>query len=249
MLKKVVSMNWESLLLVCGVPAAVFALVQGISALALGPLGEGSVPLVSGILLPVVAAVVLAALGVCQMLSGFPLEVRLGQTRRQALGLQLGAVALEGVCSLGVCALLSALERLAAPGAWMALTGAKTLVFGMDGAAVPEPGLLEPGELEALLEQRAQTLFVEIFSAPWWLCPALLLGAVALALGVGAVLLRFGSRGGWVLWGIWMVLCFSPQLLGARVVTVLSLWPLLAAAGMLLALWGAWWLLRAPIRS
>lgn len=120
----------------------------------------------------------------------------------------------------------------------MWLTGADGLSIGRDGHSF----LLTAGD---------NPLLVEDFSLDWWWFPLLAAAAVLLGLIIGAVILRFGRRGGWTIWCIWMLCCFVPQLGGA---TLLSDWleylavlAVLFVAG--LFVWSVWYLLRAPIKN
>ena len=69
---------------------------------------------------------------------------------------------------------------------------------------------------------------------------------------VGACLQRFGSKGGWILWCVWMAICFAPQLLPLDDLS-LPLPPdfLLYVAVVLAAvmlIWSVWSLLHAVVK-
>ena len=77
---------------------------------------------------------------------------------------------------------------------------------------------------------------------------------IGLAAGfiVGACLQRFGSKGGWILWCVWMAICFAPQLLPLDDLS-LPLPPdfLLYVAVVLAAvmlIWSVWSLLHAVVK-
>lgn len=82
----------------------------------------------------------------------------------------------------------------------------------------------------------------------WWL--AIVLGALALGLAAGALLQRFGRRGFWALWAVWMLGCFGPQLLPWEQYTITDwLFPALGVLAVLSLLWSVWSLLHAVVRN
>ena len=93
--------------------------------------------------------------------------------------------------SMNSPALLTALERLAAPALWLKLTGLPGLSLG-GVPPMPEPSLGAP--VDPAWES---TLFIEDFSLDWWWWPAILLLALVFGLIIGAVMQRFGARGAW----------------------------------------------------
>ena len=60
-------------------------------------------------------------------------------------------------------------------------------------------------------------------------------------------------RGGWILWGAWMVICFAPQLLGDRFLLLAEWSQWITAAGSLFAaaagVWSVWSLLHAVVKN
>ena len=81
----------------------------------------------------------------------------------------------------------------------------------------------------------------------WWL--AIALGAVLLGTILGALIQRFGRRGFWALWVLWMVGCFGFQLLPWKHYTITNwLFPLLGVAVLAGAVWSVWSLLHAVIK-
>ena len=103
------------------------------------------------------------------------------------------------------------------------------------------------GELAPVPEK---TLIVESFTLDWYWW--LLIFAVAVTGGiiVGALIQRFGSKGGWIIWGI----CFAPMILTQifprqifnSAALMVPLLVLIFAAGLL---WSIWSLLHAVVRA
>ena len=240
MLKKLIRLNLDDMWIALGVVGGLFLLLHLGTAVVLHFFfaSEHSSLLLSGAVLPITSAIVIVILSLGHSLLNFTTAVKFSQNRRRALGLTLGLVGFEAACSMGLAALLALLERAIAPRFWMWLTGADGLSIGRDGHSF----LLTAGD---------NPLLVEDFSLDWWWFPLLAAAAVLLGLIIGAVILRFGRRGGWTIWCIWMLCCFVPQLGGA---TLLSDWleylavlAVLFVAG--LFVWSVWYLLRAPIKN
>ena len=242
MLKKLIRLNLDDMWIALGVVGGIFLLLHLGTALILYFLAadERSSLLLSGVVLPITSAILIAILSLGHILLAFTSAVKFSQNRRRALGLTLGLVSFEAACSMSFAALLTLLEREAAPRFWMWLTGADGLGIGRGGHSF----LLTAGD---------NPLLVEDFSLDWWWFPLLAAAAVVLGLIIGAIILRFGRRGGWTLWGIWMLCCFAPQLLPwdaswftfpMQYMTVLGGIFALACLG-----WSVWYLLRAPIQN
>lgn len=249
MLKKLIRLNLDDMGLALGVVGGFFLLIHLVTAVVLCLFDHGnSSLLLSGVVLPIVSAIVILMIAWGHTLSTFTMAVKFSQTRRRSLGLTLGLVGFEAACSMGLAALLNLLERAAAPRFWMWLTSTQYLTMGTDVPLSPEPGTGAP-----VNPARELTLFIEDFSLPWWWFPLLAVGAVVLGLIMGAIILRFGRRGGWVLWGLWMAVCFLPQLLPWEAHWFTLPWQYLAAAGGIFVLaclgWSVWYLLRAPIKT
>ena len=82
----------------------------------------------------------------------------------------------------------------------------------------------------------------------WWL----LIFAVSIAGGiiVGALIQRFGAKGGWIIWGICMGSMFLGQILPWRTQEITNwLFPMLAVMCVAGFLWSIWSLLHAVVRS
>ena len=242
MLKKLIRLNLDDLWLTVGVVGFFFLLIHLGTAVVLHFFfaSEHSSLLLSGVVLPIVSAIVIAILSLGHTMLNFTTAVKFSQNRRRALGLTLGLVGFETTCSMGFAALLALLERAVAPRLWMWLTGADGLSIGRGGHSF----LLTAGD---------NPLLVEDFSLDWWWFPLLAAAAVLLGIIMGALILRFGRRGSWVLLVLWMTICFAPQLLPWDASWFTFPWQYLAVGGGIIVLAGLTWsvryLLRAPIKS
>ena len=82
----------------------------------------------------------------------------------------------------------------------------------------------------------------------FWVYPLAALGALVLGLIAAAVLLRFGRVGGWVLYGVFMAVCFAPQYLPWESYTITDwLWPLLLIVAAAALIWSIHTLLHLSI--
>ena len=233
--------NQDDLILLTCVIGGAFLLIHVISALALKLSGENTCIMVSSIMLPIMAGVVMIILGAGHVLLTVAQAVRFSQTRRRALSLTAGQIGVE--CALGIvlCAGLSALERAFAPAFWKWLIGAQTITWGIGGRRIPEGTEFIVNTAE---------LFIEDFAIVWWGLPCIILGCAALGFIVGAIVLRFGKRGGWAIWGAWMIGCLGFPRLPWRTHEVTNiLIPGLVVAAVAAFLWSMWVLLRAAIRE
>lgn len=242
MLKKLIRLNLDDLWLTVGVVGFFFLLIHLGTAVVLHFFfaSEHSSLLLSGVVLPIVSAIVIAILSLGHTMLNFTTAVKFSQNRQRALGLTLGLVGFEALCSMGFAALLALLERAVAPRFWMWLTGADGLSIGRGGHSF----LLTAGD---------NPLLVEDFSLDWWWFPLLAAAAVLLGIIMGALILRFGRRGSWVLLVLWMTICFAPQLLPWDASWFTLPWQYMAVGGGIIVLAGLTWsvryLLRAPIKS
>ena len=242
MLKKIIRLNLDDLWLACGAVAAVFLLLEGIIGGVLWFTDTNSCPMVAGTLLPFVSAFLIVCFSVSHINVTFQQAIRFGQTRRRSLGLYLGLVGFEGLCSMATALVLSLAEQFLAPTLWLKLTGLSNLAWGMDGSMVPEG--MEP------TADQASTLFVEGFTLAWYWWVVLSLGAITLGTIVGTLYLRFGRKAAWISWGVWMAICFLPQLLPESVLAQLPrMLPLAAVAAVAGLVWSVWHMLHCVVRN
>ena len=248
MLKKVIALNLDDLWLVWGVPAAAFLLVHLITAGVLVFFHAGSSLMISGALLPVCSAIVMIMVTVAHVGVSFFQALRFGQTRRRALVQSMGLIAFEGGCSLAAAALFTALEHWLAPRLWLLLTGCQAVEWGIGGVVVPDPAL----DVSTALEP-ARALLIEDFALDWWWFPLLTLFGILTGIIISAIVARFGRRGGWTLWALWMACCFGPQLVGTQAVLAEDLlqWTavVIGISALAALIWSFHYLLRAPVKS
>ena len=97
MLKKLIRLHISDLWLCLGVVAGLFLIVNGIiAAVLLLSEGTSSVPLPSGVALPIAVGIMTLAVTVSHVSISFVQALQFGQSRRRALGLMLSLVLLEG---------------------------------------------------------------------------------------------------------------------------------------------------------
>lgn len=90
----------------------------------------------------------------------------------------------------------------------------------------------------------------EIFSLPLWAWFAIPLAAMAMGALCGTILHRFGKKGMWALWVLWMSVCLVPQVFNSYLDRLpdLTLLGIGSGAALVLAFgWAVWYLLRAPV--
>ena len=103
------------------------------------------------------------------------------------------------------------------------------------------------GELVPLPEK---TLIIETFTLDWYWW--LLIFALAVGGGViaGALIQRFGGKGGWIIWGICVLPMLLTQIFPRELVSSVELMvPVLAVLFVAGFLWSVWSLLHAVVRS
>ena len=252
MLRKLLNLNRNDLLLYLGIIGGTFLAAQIVTACTLIFSDARGIPMVSGIILPITACVLIAFAGAANVGVSFGQALRFGQTRRRALGLTAGMTAVQGAAVMLLSLLLTALERLLLPPLWLALSGAERLMWG---EVPPLPAVWDGTDQgwQALLDELSSTLYVDFYLLDWWWY--LLLPLIGLLAGfiIGAFLQRFGGRGAWVIWGIWMVLTFAPQLLGYNVLMIGQWSQWMGAAAVVFAvaagIWSVWSLLHAVVKA
>ena len=252
MLKKLMVLHRTDWWVCLGVLGGIFLIAQVVTGIAL-LWGANSAPLLSGTILPIAAAflALLYALGHIQ--STFMIALRFGQTRRRALGLTLALSALTGTAGMALSALLAWIERTFLPALWLVLSGADKLVWG-EVPPAPEPSLIAgDAEWQAFLEEFRATLYLDSFTLDWWWYPLQLAIGLAVGLILGAFLQRFGAKGGWIIWGIWMVVCLGPQLVGENALLIGQWTQGMGAAAVIFAaaagIWSVWSLLHAVVKT
>lgn len=243
MMMKMIRANWVDLAQGCGVVAGIFLAANLITAGVLLWASPDSSVTISGILLPAAAGLMILVVTASYLAITFDQLVRFSLTRRRALGLLMGMVGAQTLCSMGLAALLAWVERAAAPMLWKAISGAESVALAESGRLIPEPG---PGSAAAA--EAVPSLLVVDMHLDWWWYPAIALAAIALGLIIGGVLQRFGGKGGWFLWAIWMAAVFGRSLFGS-LVFLKDLVPLMVVllAGSLV--WSVWSLLHAVVKN
>lgn len=234
---KLLRSAWDDFAVCAGVLLGFFLVAHIITVVALAFFFDGTSLMISGMILPIVSAFLILIYSVSY--SGFQFShlVRFGCTRRRALALTLG---LEGTITLfcmGLSALLTGLERFAAPALWQAITGCDGIDYARSGQVLVETHL-------------SNALFIEIFALPVWGWFAIAIGTVAAGTLCGTILHRFGKKGMWVLWALWMSVCFIPQIFNSYLDHLPDLTLVGGVGGVALVLafgWAIWYLLRAPV--
>ena len=237
MLKKIIKLNVDDLLLyLCG-EVGIFLLIQIVIGCVMKFGQAVDSILISGVLLPIIAGFLTIIAGIGHVTILFEQALRFGQTRRRALGMTAGLLVFESAFALALAALLALVERYLSPPIWAALAGKGHWVVDY------------PGDLE-LLED---CLVLYSYNLDWWWYPAILAIAVAVGLILGAFIQRFGNRGGWIIWGVWMAVCLGPQLFGRQAMLIgdwnqYMLWAG-AALGLGCLVWSVWSMFHAVVRE
>lgn len=231
MLKKIIQLNLDDLLLYLGVEGGLFLLLETVFCCVMYFAKPEDGITVCSVLMPIIAGFVALIAGISHVGVSFDQALRFGQTRRRALGLTLGLMAFEGAFGLALAGVLAALERLVCPALWARLAG-------MDGwTASPVPGA---GNL----------LKVEVFTLDWYWWLLAFAAGLCGGLIAGAVIQRFGAKGGWIVYGA----CFGPmilmQILPWRTHQITDwLFPLLGVLAVSALIWSLWSMLHAVVRS
>lgn len=241
--KKLVKLNLDDLLLYLGVEGGLFLLVEAVIGFVMFRTRPADVPIVMNILMPIAGGFVALIAGISHVGVSFDQALRFGQTRKRALGLTLGLASFETAFALALAGLLAVIERFLCVPLWARLAGMNGWVMG-NIMPVPE-GTMVNG---ALVSEK--TLIIETFTLDWYWW--LLIFAAAIGGGViaGALIQRFGSKGGWILWGFCMAPVFLGQLLPWRTHEITNwLFPLLGVIFVAGFLWSIWSLLHAVVRG
>ena len=251
MLKKLMALHRADWWVCLGTVGGIFLIAQVVTGIAL-LCGAHSAPLLSGTILPISTAFLVLFLVLVHVNDLFLLALRLGQTRRRALGLTLTLCALEWAGAAALSALLAWIERALLPALWLALSGADKLVWG---EVPPLPAVWEGTDQgwQALLDELSSTLYLDSFALDWWWYPLQLAIGLAVGLILGAFLQRFGAKGVWILWMVWMVIALGPQLVGKNAMLIGQWTAWMGAAAVVFAvaagIWSVWSLLHAVVKT
>lgn len=234
---KLLRSSWDDFALCAGVLAGFFLVAHIVTAVVLAFFSDGTSLMISGMILPIVSAFLILIYSLSY--SGFQFShlVRLGCTRRRSLALTLGAAAAVALFCMLLSALLAWLELSLAPSLWQAITGCDGAYYGRDGWV-------------ALDNVSPNALFVELFVMPLWGWFVIPLATMAMGVLCGTILHRFGKKGMWALWVLWMSVCFVPQILNPYLDRMPDLTTLGIGGGVALVPafgWAVWYLLRAPV--
>ena len=259
MLKKLIRLNLDDLLLYLAVEGGLFLLIQIIIGCVMHFSRPETSVTVSCILFPIVGGFTALIAGISHVGVSFDQALRFGQTRKRALGLTLGLASFETAFALALAAVLAAAERFLCVPLWAKLAGMNGWVMGGSGVMefAASPGHDAPitgkvfenmaGELVPLPEK---TLIINTFTLDWYWW--LLIFALAVIGGVimGALIQRFGSKGGWIIWGICVVPMLLLQIFPRELVSSAELVvPVLAVLFVAGFLWSLWSLLHAVVRA
>lgn len=258
--KKLVRLNLDDLLLYLGVEGGLFLLIQIIIGCVMHFGRPDTSVTVACVIFPIVGGFTALVAGIAHVGISFDQALRFGQTRKRALGLILGLMSFQAAFALGLGGLLAVIERFLCVPLWAKLAGMNNWVMGLSGSITPAPppggyagsvpGPMFYNMAEELVPLPEKTLIIETFTLDWYWW--LLIFALAVAGGTiaGAVIQRFGSKGGWIIWGICMVPVFLGQLLPWQTYEITNwLFPLLGAIFVAGFLWSLWSLLHAVVRS
>ena len=257
--QKLVKLNLDDLALYLAVEGGLFLVIQIIIGCVMHFGRPDTSVTVACILFPIVGGFTALVAGISHVGVSFDQALRFGQTRKRALVLTLGLCAFESAFALGLGGLLALAERFLCVPLWARLCGMNGWVMGRSGVMefAVSPGYDAPitgkvfenmaGELVPLPEK---TLIINTFTLDWYWWLLIFALAVGGGLIVGAVLQRFGGKGGWIIWGI----CFAPmilsQLLPWKTYEITNwLIPLLAVLFIAGFLWSLWSLLHAVVKS
>lgn len=240
--QKLVKLNLDDLLLYLGVECGLFLVIQIIIGCVMHFGRPDTSITVACILFPIVGGFTALVAGISHVGVSFDQALRFGQSRKRALALTLGLCAFESAFALALGGVLAAVERFLCPPLWAKLAGLDGWRFGGLSASAPEPG--------AAVLAREPLLVVESFTLDWYWWLLIFALAVGGGVIVGAVLQRYGSKGGWIIWGLVMGPVILGQLLPWRTHEITNwLFPLLAVLFLAGFLWSLWSLLHAVVRS
>ena len=241
--KKLVRLNLDDLALYLAVEGGLFLVIQIIIGCVMYFARPETSVTVACVLYPIVGGFTALVAGISHVGVSFDQALRFGQTRKRALALTLGLCAFESGFALALGGLLAAVERFLCPPLWAKLAG----MDGWTSGAIffmPE-GTTVNGELVS-----GKVLLIKDFTLDWYWW--LLIFALAVGGGViaGALIQRFGGKGGWIIWGICVLPMLLTQIFPRELVSSVELMvPVLAVLFVAGFLWSVWSLLHAVVRS
>ena len=262
--QKLVKLNLDDLALYLAVEGGLFLVIQIIIGCVMHFGRPDTSVTVSCILFPIVGGFTALIAGISHVGVSFDQALRFGQTRKRALGLTLGLCAFESAFALALGGVLAAVERFLCVPLWAKLAGMNGWVMGLSGHITPAPppphleGLEVPtgsfyenlaGELVPVPEK---TLLIEGFTLDWYWWLLIFAAAVMGGLIIGAVVHRFGSKGLWLIWAVFVGPSILVQLIPANVWRTVGWLPPAAAAAVLVCagfVWSVWSLLHAAVRA
>ena len=240
--QKLVKLNLDDLALYLAVEGGLFLVIQIIIGCVMYFARPETSVTVACVLYPIVGGLTALVAGISHVGVSFDQALRFGQTRKRALALTLGLCAFESGFALALGGLLAAVERFLCPPLWAKLAG----MDGWTSGAIffmPE-GTTVNGELVS-----GKVLLIEDFTLDWYWWLIAFGVAVAGGIIVGALIQRFGSKGGWIIWAAVMapmlLMQIFPQQFSSSVELIV---PVLAAVFVAGFLWSIWSLLHAVVR-
>lgn len=241
--KKLVKLNLDDLALYLGVEGGLFLVIQIIIGCVMHFGRPDTSVTVACILFPIVGGFTALVAGISHVGVSFDQALRFGQTRKRALGLTLGLCAFESAFALVLGGLLALAERFLCIPLWARLAGMNGWAMG-NIMPVPEGAMVNG----ALVPEK--TLLIETFTLDWYWWLLIFALAVGGGVIVGALIQRFGGKGGWIIWGICVVPMLLLQIFPKELVSSVELVvPVLAVLFVAGFLWSVWSLLHAVVRS
>lgn len=241
--KKLVKLNLDDLALYLGVEGGLFLVIQIIIGCVMHFGRPDTSVTVACTLFPIVGGFTALVAGISHVGVSFDQALRFGQTRKRALALTLGLCAFESAFALVLGGLLALAERFLCVPLWARLAGMNGWAMG-NIMPVPEGAMVNG----ALVPEK--TLLIETFTLDWYWWLLIFALAVGGGVIVGALIQRFGGKGGWIIWGICVVPMLLLQIFPKELVSSVELVvPVLAVLFVAGFLWSVWSLLHAVVRS
>ena len=259
MMKKLIKLNLDDLALYLAVEGGLFLVIQIIIGCAMHFARPDTSVTVSCTLFPIVGGFTALGAGISHVGVSFDHALRFGQNPKRALVLTLGLCAFESAFALALAGILAVVERFLCVPLWARLSGMNGWVMGGSGVMefaaspghdVPITGKVFENMAGELVPVPEKTLIIETFTLDWYWWLLIFALAVGGGVIVGAVLQRFGGKGGWFIWGICVVPMLLLQIFPQELVSSVELAvPVLAVLFVAGFLWSLWSLLHAVVRS